>query len=385
VLVALLLACETHGSDGGVRERSRWDLSGLLAALPSVEADRCLTLQPEPVANPFHQVVGALVLSDTSFVVANRGTNQIFLFDSGGRLVRALGGPGAGPGEYRELRWIGHLPASRGFLVFDPGNRRVDIYDASASLVGSYQLRITGVATWLQTHMQANGHLIVLAASVSRAPSGSKGYHRPPLALLEVELESQQAHTVATLPGQEQYHAPLGRGQVWTVPPMARRTLVAVGPRGIFSSDGSSAEIEVRTPDGMLLRRIDPLPMSIQVTEAEWKDSLESWMTRDAPSRDLVRLRRSLARQFVRPGTAQPYRALVVDHSGRLWIWPERDPNVWVVVGAGGRLEWVLRTPYALRITDITGSRILGLRRDAFGQVFVEVLCVQEGTWSETP
>jgi hypothetical protein len=48
-------------------------------------------------------VAGAARLSGGTIVVADGGSRQLRFFDSTGAFIRAVGGPGDGPGEFREL------------------------------------------------------------------------------------------------------------------------------------------------------------------------------------------------------------------------------------------------------------------------------------------
>ena len=57
-------------------------------------------------AEPDHYLFGAYYVvraSDKRIVVGNRGTNEVFIFDSLGIFVGAQGGPGEGPGEFQRL------------------------------------------------------------------------------------------------------------------------------------------------------------------------------------------------------------------------------------------------------------------------------------------
>lgn len=58
----------------------------------------------------FHQVSGAVRLSDGGIAVANRGTGEIFVYDADGAHVRSLGGSGQGPGEFTRLSELVVLP-----------------------------------------------------------------------------------------------------------------------------------------------------------------------------------------------------------------------------------------------------------------------------------
>ena len=67
-----------------------------------------------------------LRLEDGTVVVADRGANELRLFDAAGGFIRSLGGPGEGPGEFQLLNEVW----TRGdtILVSDNIQSRISVF-----------------------------------------------------------------------------------------------------------------------------------------------------------------------------------------------------------------------------------------------------------------
>lgn len=72
--------------------------------------------------------------------VFDRPTNSIFLFDSAGKLVRRIGGLGAGPGEFRGNGGMVVLRDGR-LAQWDPQNSRISFFSPAGELLTSWPLQ----------------------------------------------------------------------------------------------------------------------------------------------------------------------------------------------------------------------------------------------------
>ena len=111
---------------------------------PAVSAAETIwRLVPEPVFSlggsgvveelSLFEVAGALRLTDGRIVVADGGSRTLKVFDPAGEFVRAAGGPGEGPGEFRALNHLARLPGDS-VVMFDFGLRRLTVFDATFDL-----------------------------------------------------------------------------------------------------------------------------------------------------------------------------------------------------------------------------------------------------------
>lgn len=74
------------------------------------------------------------VTPDGKIVVADRGNSLIRVFHVSGRQELAFGGAGDTPGRFRRVAKITLDQPTRGFVVADPGNLRVHLFDGSGGL-----------------------------------------------------------------------------------------------------------------------------------------------------------------------------------------------------------------------------------------------------------
>src|SRR5690606_9729234 len=73
------------------------------------------------------RVVGGILQSNGSIVLANAGSSEIFIVDQNGDELRTIGRSGDGPGEFGAIAWI-QARTDGGFNVGDSRNRRVSAF-----------------------------------------------------------------------------------------------------------------------------------------------------------------------------------------------------------------------------------------------------------------
>ena len=147
------------------------------------------TLSPSPTltieddgtpATQFVRIVGVARLSNGNIAVANRGTNDIRIFDARGRHVATFGRTGEGPGEFRRLDWVGRSGDTLWF--FDSGVMRVSgvLVKDRAELAGITRIIATGNrGSFRVTGRLADGRFVA-TTNVSPTFEGSPGVHRYP-------------------------------------------------------------------------------------------------------------------------------------------------------------------------------------------------------------
>ena len=107
------------------------------AGIQIVESRAPATLAPLEVGEPLlslggpgdelNQVVGALLLTNGSIVVADGGNQVIHLFSAEGLREKSLGGAGDGPSEFRVLQAIG-VAGDDMFWAYDFSHHRVSFF-----------------------------------------------------------------------------------------------------------------------------------------------------------------------------------------------------------------------------------------------------------------
>lgn len=103
-----------------------------LASPRQVAADASVTVLSTDFARP-----GAITANDQALYVFDYGAQQLKQFTLDGRLVRAIGRLGAGPGEFRGVTDLQSAPSGRIFVA-DPQNGRISIFSPDGEFVGAF-------------------------------------------------------------------------------------------------------------------------------------------------------------------------------------------------------------------------------------------------------
>ena len=117
----------------------------------------------------FQGISHALRLEDGTIVVADRGANELRLFDAAGGFIRSLGGPGEGPGEFQLLNEVW----TRGdtILVSDNIQSRISVFGRGGDVLETIPVEVApGRGSRSPKSEFADGSLLVL-----NAPTGGIG------------------------------------------------------------------------------------------------------------------------------------------------------------------------------------------------------------------
>jgi hypothetical protein len=115
-----------------------------------IERYRLATLNDDSLPGAVGVFASVLVTSDQRFLVTRPGISTPYLADQTGRVVRQVGKPGDGPGEFKLPRHS--LEGTDGYFVFDIGHARVTQlsktfeYVSSSPLASAARLRTYPVA-----------------------------------------------------------------------------------------------------------------------------------------------------------------------------------------------------------------------------------------------
>jgi hypothetical protein len=131
-------------------------------------------------AKQFEIVTGVARLSSGHIAVANRGSNDIRIFDARGRHVTTFGQSGGGPGEFRRIEMIGRSGDTAWF--FDGGLKRVTslLLGAKPELLGTTLVTATGKRESFSVTGRLPDGRYVVTTNVSPTFDGPPGVHRLP-------------------------------------------------------------------------------------------------------------------------------------------------------------------------------------------------------------
>jgi hypothetical protein len=147
------------------------------------------TLSPTPTlaieddgtpAKQFEVVTGVARLTSGHIAVANRGSNDVRIFDARGRHVTTFGQTGGGPGEFRRIEMFGRSGDTAWF--YDSGLRRVTtlLLGAKPELLGTTLVTATGHRESFSVTGRLPDGRYVVTTNVSPTFDGPPGVHRLP-------------------------------------------------------------------------------------------------------------------------------------------------------------------------------------------------------------
>ncbi len=121
--------------------------------------------------------ISAVRFADGRIAVANAGSDQILLYDSAGRYIRAVGHRGGGPGEFNALGPIYRL-AGDSLAGLDGGADRLNLYTPQGEFVRTVPFTaVTGdsvfpLDVWLYARFWVTGALSPAARATTKAALG---------------------------------------------------------------------------------------------------------------------------------------------------------------------------------------------------------------------
>jgi hypothetical protein len=318
----------------------------------------------------FTRVTGALRLANGRIAVANGASQEIRFYDATGKYIRAVGGQGGGPGEFRGLGPIWLLRGDSIF-AFDIMQQRLSVFSPEGEFVRSSQLeRVPGGGMPFASGALRDGS--VVARVIGSAGGATEGLQRRSETYFHYSTDGTMLDTISIQPGSERFvQTQSGGGALMrmsiTTPLFGHTQVASVnGERAVFG-DNESYELAVYTPDGVLerliRRRQAPRPVTDDALEALLKTRLDAISD---PGRRQT-MERSY-REIPHPSTMPFYEAALLDDGGNLWVRefqpvPAASP-AWTVFDTDGRMLGAVSLPDRFRPTQIGTDFVLGVWSD---------------------
>jgi hypothetical protein len=318
----------------------------------------------------------ATMLDDGRIAIANRGTDEVRLFDAEGQWIRSFGGDGDGPGEYRNIGSIHQLGDS--LVVTDPRSNRITIQpldgSATRTIPGERDQRF-GAESWLA------GRAVVLSVEQGGPPTPDQSTDLT-IRYLRMPLEDGSIDTIVSLPNGKRIMQISDVGGVNTSMIGSRlfesHAHAATLNGMLIAGNGQLPELAVFGASGLeRLVRWD-LP-GIVVLERHVDDLIDAWRSEDAtPTSEAMAqlLERERVDSFPR------FDDLLAGGS-QLWVRRYRlpadeGPRRWWIHDADGRLIAVAEVPDGLTLYEVTPDRVLALMTDELDVQHVVLLPVRE-------
>jgi len=371
----LLLGCEDAGNGGSPAVHTA-DSAGVRLVDNTGSAPGALgwTVDGAPLVSvggdgeaggPMFQVTDAMRLGDGRIVVASAGTQQIRIYHADGRLLRAVGRAGEGPGEFRAPFWLGRLRGDS-IAAWDVALRRFSIFTPSGDLA-----RAVTPSGLQGVFPQAIGVLpdgrFILASSASSQVLPPLGQaRRDTAAYVVIDSTGAVVDTLGRFPGTEMIA--LGTpstGFLMRPLPFGRQTATAVQGGRLYVATGDRYEIAAYDPDGKMRAVYRADRRGVAVTREDVRDYRRTLVTLGGDAEANARAAKLLEDAPV-PATMPPLTALEVDSAGNLWVQEPQKPgdageSVWTVLAPDGRARGTVRLPARLAVKQIGSDWVLGI------------------------
>jgi hypothetical protein len=321
----------------------------------------------------FHQVAGVHRLTGRTIVVGDAGSNELRLFSTDGQFIRAAGGSGGGPGEFRELSST--YVYNDTVFVYDLRLQRMSIFDNQLNYVGS--LSFAGTRDGLPPQPLgrfADGSWVAAWTTFGN----SLGLVRGRTLYYRVAADGSAADPIGYFPGPETIQQPVSRvGAYQRHVPFGRSPSATILDTAFVYGSADTYELEIRGADGTLKRLIrrsfvpEPIsPEDLALWEAENEvptdlpPSSPSFLTEPASSLPL-------------PPTKAVYSDIRADPTGTLWVgeyaFPNESPKRWALFDASGRWLGQVSTPDRFHLMEIGEGYVLGVHEDEYGVEYVRM------------
>ena len=340
-------------------------------------------------------VVGAILLPDSSLVIADRVAPNLTFLGPDGELRSQVGSEGEGPGDYSDIVRIG-LATDQLLFVYDRALRRFTFLDWTGNVVNVRRTGCTGEVLPL-AQVNAEGFVGVLETRPDLPP----GVQRGPLFLIACSGTDGSFDTLGEWPGKERYVT--SNRQNWVAVGFGRTALY--DGRGIHSVVGTNDSLDLARYRGSAVHtRVRGGFLPTNTVTPQEREEWTSLFLGAVPEVAQANWRRRLEQSEIRE-TYPAIGAIKVDAGGRIWIGEyvklSGGRRLWSVIGLDGMpigsvrlpvfhpewlnfsngaftgrapVEWEVTIPSpAHELLDIAGDRIVVLRKDDLGAEYLEV------------
>jgi len=155
--------------------------------------------------HPLYNVVGAALVNG-GIIVAN-GDQTLQYYGIDGKLIRVVGGEGAGPGEFRSLSWLQKIEDH--VVVFDRELGRVSEFDGDGAFLRSVNIApVDGYIGARAAGVFPDRSILVEAAVKQNSTRNAPIVYRDTLALLRYDPNGRLVDSIGTYVWEESYAEP---------------------------------------------------------------------------------------------------------------------------------------------------------------------------------
>lgn len=324
----------------------------------------------------------AAALRDGSIAVVDGPEGKLLVFGRDGSLRRSIGRRGGGPGEFRDLVWVGQCAADS-LYAWDAMTSRMTVIGLDGSV--GRQFAIAGSQSSRQAACGAGGRAAVFSVPDQTGPreaeekgstSGGGQYevHRMRASVLVADREGAETARVAGVRWADVIIGTLGPGGGrGALPrPLGGRTLFAFAGDAVVVAESDSARVRWYGFDGSLRAQVT-LPRPTRAPSAEEYERAIAPAMVGAPAAMLETIE-AFAKSAPPPALLPALSGLAVDPQGLAWVVtsPDGAPRTQLrVLHSDGRTVATLDIAATLTVFAVTEDLILGRRENADGEQVV--------------
>lgn len=293
---------------------------------------------------------GATILSSGVIAVADEYAQAIRFFDAGGKLIRSVGRQGTGPGEFRDIRWLGQC-ARDSLFVYEYTRAMVTVLDSGGGVVRGFRFDNRP----LVLSCSRSGRMVLLGPS-ERYEEPAADPPQVPGPLWVIGNDGEGLERIGDVP-------------IWQNRPVGRYTSIATADDRLYIGTAESTWVDV-------LRLSDRMRTSFRVADSvrvPGQHNFEASITRltSMMPNPVVREHfRGLYRELPLPRRGPAYTGIIADALGLLWVnrsLPGDAGTELVAFDSSGRRIAAVALPESVLVWEIGEEYVLGAHYDASG------------------
>ncbi len=300
------------------------------------------------------------ILPNGNIVVLDTGNRRVLRFRSDGAYIGSFGSPGEGPGQFVTPLFL-EVAGDR-IYVLDSGLDRVTAFDTAGIFLLRFEVDLAGLAGTMPLFIAGGPDEIYLAAEP--VPFLEEARDTGEAVIYRVNGSGAIADTLALFLPSNWVRVEVEEGRVtFAKPRLAAAPRLSATPGAVALATGARYMIEIRRPDGSLVRRVARQYENVVVTPE----------IRDSVLAELEQLPNALPREALERVPFAPVvpavENLVMDYLGRLWVDVYADVATrWDIFDAEGQFLGPLYLPQPLELEDVGSDQVCGTIQDLSGQ-----------------
>lgn len=392
--VFAILACEdADAPDGpGTQVRDSADIRIIENASPPEGSRLNWRIGPEPTLSIgqvdgedsylLHSVGDATRLNDGRIVVANRGTQELRVFDARGTYLETWGGAGEGPGEFTELWSVERWPGDS-IAAWTAQRLGISVFASDGSYGRTFNMESYGSPLW------------IFFSPVSVTPDGSVlAVLSPEVADTTVaELRDGEGRTTANFGAHPsiQIHRFVEDGRATSfLKIFGRRPVFATWGERVVIGSTDRYELKAFRADGSLERLVRRAHVPRAPTAADVGAYIDD--RQPPPTPDMSDAEAESARSWRRGYGSVPvaehfpaFESIMTDAVDHLWVeeyeFPgeERPGQLWTVFDPEGHVLGFVETPEVFRFFEVGEDYILTMVRNELDVESVQLWPLDRG------